>query len=403
MAGKKGTKWGVPPEKSPMKWEFYKKHDNNLSQKECEILAKKYRCSLNANCIEYYEKRYPELSHEEHEEILKNKLKEKNKNHPGHLEYYICRYPDLTLEEQKALLEKYSRENCKCCIEYYEKRYPELSQEEHERMSQEYKDILSKNANVMIGEKNPRHKSKVSQKEIREASPKCIEYYEKRYPELSHEEHERMLNEHKDKVKKILQDPTKQNVRIEYWMTKGYSEEEAKNIIQERQKTFSLEKCIEKYGKEKGEKIFRDRQKRWQRSLQENFLRCGDGRSYQSRFANYIIDNICKKLKIKKNPKEKFLSDKNGTTYAYDFCYKNIIIEFNGDYWHMNPMLYKSDDINKTTKSKAADKWAEDDAKKKFAESFGYKYLVIWENEFKVSQKDTIEKCIKFIHDNISN
>ena len=69
----------------------------------------------------------------------------------------------------------------------------------------------------------------------------------------------------------------------------------------------------------------------------------------------------------------------------------------------MNPMLYKSDDINKTTKSKAADKWAEDDAKKKFAESFGYKYLVIWENEFKVSQKDTIEKCIKFIHDNISN
>ena len=38
--------------------------------------------------------------------------------------------------------------------------------------------------------------------------------------------------------------------QIEYWIKKGFSEEEAKMKVAERQRTFTLEKCIEKYGKE---------------------------------------------------------------------------------------------------------------------------------------------------------
>ncbi len=54
---------------------------------------------------------------------------------------------------------------------------------------------------------------------------------------------------------------------LEYWLNKGYSEEEAKKKLSERQRTFTLEKCIEKYGEEEGKRIYEDRQRRWIRSL----------------------------------------------------------------------------------------------------------------------------------------
>lgn len=113
---------------------------------------------------------------------------------------------------------------------------------------------------------------------------------------------------------------------------------------------------------------------------------------------------ICRALKIRKPITEKYIKDKiTGRAYAYDFCYKNIIIEFNGDYWHMNPSKYTANDINKTTKQRAVDKWNEDSYKKSLAEKYGYKVLVIWESEFNNSIKETIDKCLLFIHDNVSN
>lgn len=44
--------------------------------------------------------------------------------------------------------------------------------------------------------------------------------------------------------------------RIDYWLDKGHTLEEAKKLLKERQSTFTLDKCIAKYGKEEGTKIF---------------------------------------------------------------------------------------------------------------------------------------------------
>lgn len=55
--------------------------------------------------------------------------------------------------------------------------------------------------------------------------------------------------------------------RIEYWLEKGYSEKEAKNKISEVQKTFSLEKCVEKHGILEGYNIWKKRQEKWQNAL----------------------------------------------------------------------------------------------------------------------------------------
>lgn len=53
-----------------------------------------------------------------------------------------------------------------------------------------------------------------------------------------------------------------------YWVNrKGYTVEEAKQKVSERQKTFSKEKCIEKYGEEEGLKRWQERQDKWQNTL----------------------------------------------------------------------------------------------------------------------------------------
>lgn len=54
--------------------------------------------------------------------------------------------------------------------------------------------------------------------------------------------------------------------QAEYWQKQGYSKEEAILKVKERQSTFSVQRCIEKHGKENGQKIFKDRQSTWQNS-----------------------------------------------------------------------------------------------------------------------------------------
>lgn len=48
---------------------------------------------------------------------------------------------------------------------------------------------------------------------------------------------------------------------ISYWTNRGFSEEESKIKVSEIQNKFSLKKCIEKYGHDKGIEIFTERQK----------------------------------------------------------------------------------------------------------------------------------------------
>ena len=60
---------------------------------------------------------------------------------------------------------------------------------------------------------------------------------------------------------------------------------------------------------------------------------------------------------------------------------KNLVIECQGDYWHMNPKKYKSMDKNKTTKRTAEQQWEKDRHRKFFIELQGYRLVEIWESE----------------------
>ncbi len=61
--------------------------------------------------------------------------------------------------------------------------------------------------------------------------------------------------------------PWEKKIRIEYYLARGYSLEDAKNALKERQATFTLKKCTEKYGEEDGAKIWQKRQDKWQNTL----------------------------------------------------------------------------------------------------------------------------------------
>lgn len=58
-----------------------------------------------------------------------------------------------------------------------------------------------------------------------------------------------------------------QTNQIGYWLKQGYTEQEAKELLSERQRTFTLKKCIQKYGEERGIEKWKERQKKWQETL----------------------------------------------------------------------------------------------------------------------------------------
>lgn len=85
---------------------------------------------------------------------------------------------------------------------------------------------------------------------------------------------------------------------------------------------------------------------------------------------------------------------KLGTKY-YDFKIKDlpILIEFNGDYWHANPLLYESTNLDRIQiRNKKNDAY-----KKTLAISKGYYLLYIWENEFKTRKAFVKKTLLTFI------
>jgi hypothetical protein len=317
---------------------------------------------------------------------MAQKIKRKNCK-----EYYIA----LGYNESDAIAaaKSYARRNCSSCIEYWRDRHPDWTEEQAQHALSEKLSLINTHRPDLRGDKNPGSKSKTSAIERRQRSPKCIEFYQKHYPELSDVEHEELLAKHMAYSKSKIT-PDTCCTQPEYWEARGYTHEEAIAMIHDGRFAFSLEKCVTKYGEEEGRKFYEDRQKRWQQSLRNRFIKESCNGIHQSRFANVIINSLmCYWPDIEKE----FNIDK----YSFDLRYKNVLIEFNGDYWHMNPAKYKSSAINKTSKKSAKDIWERDAQKITTATTAGYNILVVWESEYKSDPIATIQKCKDYINGNI--
>lgn len=86
-------------------------------------------------------------------------------------------------------------------------------------------------------------------------------------------------------------------------------------------------------------------------------------------------------------------------TYVYDVYVPdlNLVVEVNGDYWHLNPDMYKECYFDNSRNILASDLWKEDEKKLETAVSLGYKTAVIWEKEIaSLGVEHSVSKIIDF-------
>jgi hypothetical protein len=225
---------------------------------------------------------------------------------------------------------------------------------------------------------------------------------------------EAMDDIHKKTSIKLKGDPikyaSKYPTKIEYYLKRGNTDQEAREKISEIQNRFSLKLCIDKYGEEEGTKIWKDRQEKWIATLnskpEEEKIEINRKKlsgAYVSPISQKLFWEIYNliggKVKFGELGGEFHLLNDQKNWYAYDYVdiSRKKCIEFNGDFWHCHPSSFNAEDIHRVKNKKAKDIWENDRIKKELMESKGYDVLIIWDSEYRRDTKSTLNKCIKFL------
>lgn len=263
---------------------------------------------------------------------------------------------------------------------------------------EKYKKMFSE---MYLGEKNPNHKSNTTEEQRKSRSPFSKEFIN--YKDI--EDKESVIKNFISKINETRPN----NTKISYWIDKGYNEDDARSMVSNRQKTFSLEKCIEKLGDEKGTERWSKRQKIWQQSLMENGnMKCGYSQISQELFYDimkfYTKDLNLKNVYFATKNKEYYISKMDIGFFVYDFTDLNSmkIIEFNGDIYHANPSKYKESDyihpFYKENGPSAKEMWDRDKIKIDVAKERGFDVMTIWESDYKKNPEITVNQCLNFLN-----
>jgi len=231
-------------------------------------------------------------------------------------------------------------------------------------------------------------------------------------------------------------------IRKEYWIEKGYSTNEAtqlaiqtkhnnnitgakasKNLSPEKQREYSC-RCKEFWitqgytESEAKEKIYEIQTKTWknyndaERQQRINKWLTTLANKPKAEIERINKAKLSKGISVSKNERYLYntlsnefdqvisqftLHESNKKRYVYDICKDKKIIEYNGDFWHINPEIYNKDFVNKRTKLTASETHIRDAKKINYAIQQGYEVLVIWENDFKHNKEETINKCRHFM------
>lgn len=252
-----------------------------------------------------------------------------------------------------------------------------------------------------------------------EKNKKCkhtLENFAKRYGE---EEGLKRYTEHNSKKKETLEnfirrygavegtkrynefcERNKGNMSLER-LQELYGEEEGTQRHKDIRDFFkfnsSLEGYVIRFGEELGQEKFYERMNKMKNGVRRNT----SGRSASSQKLFKEIFNCIK------NDYEEIFFDTLNTEfgvkqYFLDFYVKDVnrCIEFNGDSFHANPLIYKPDDKPHPYLKdiKAKELWAYDKKRLAEIENKGIMVLTVWEKEFRTEPTNTIQKCINFIN-----
>jgi hypothetical protein len=130
---------------------------------------------------------------------------------------------------------------------------------------------------------------------------------------------------------------SKRTNNLKYWINLGYSEDESIKKVSERQSTFSLKKCLDKYGIE-GHKIWQDRQVKWQKSLALSHYNGKDKKDsktiefFKKKYPENWIDQYFNKISFKEKDDIMFLTSFEN--------YKDLIDSLIVDKWQLSEISY---------------------------------------------------------------
>jgi hypothetical protein len=250
-------------------------------------------------------------------------------------------------------------------------------------------------------------------------SRNCKEFWLKKgfsEEEAIMKKNEVMSEIHEKTFKKVLMNPEKyaykHTTKIEYYLKKGYNIEEARKKLSERQSTFSKKICINKYGEEQGLKIFNERQNKWLTTLskktEEEKLEINRKKILTTPYSSIsqkLFWDIYKSVgntqtRFAELNKEYSLLNEKNKAFVFDYVdlLRKKCIEFNGDFWHCNPSTFESNYYHSVKRMSAEEIWKYDEEKIEFLKKDGFDVLVVWEDDYKKYPKQILEKCIEFIN-----
>lgn len=193
--------------------------------------------------------------------------------------------------------------------------------------------------------------------------------------------------------------------QLQYWLNKGLSLEDAKAALKDRQATFTLEKCIQRYGEMCGREVYEERQRKWvdkvynsltdEEKIEFNARKFPEDRQHgliryssSSMTAFTSIISLCNdygieclygkteyRIKLKPN-------SLNRNIFFYDLTIPKlkIVCEFQGHLFHAHPTRSSLDwkhlyqDYSRQYSIDVAD------FKRSVIEGEGYKYFEVWDD-----------------------
>lgn len=188
---------------------------------------------------------------------------------------------------------------------------------------------------------------------------------------------------------------------LQYWLNKGYTLEEAKAKVRERQATVSKKRYIERAGGDvaEGTKRWLERNAKW--SVSFNKSTCKGNRSKK---ADAMFAEIAKHVPdILYGENEQVITLREMVVRP-DCVFGNKIIEFFGNYPHAHPHHYQDDhvirrhDENGVSVEKTAKMIRERDAKRlSQLEDAGYRVMIVWELDYDADKANTVQSCVDFL------
>jgi hypothetical protein len=184
---------------------------------------------------------------------------------------------------------------------------------------------------------------------------------------------------------------------------------------------------VEKYGKERGEKVYRELNKKKALTLENFVLKYGEEEGI-IRFQKYInrqassVSKVSQKFfweiynkippVLQKKTYFKELNSEFGTIvfenhvktnfYKYDFVISSIgfVLEYNGDLFHANPKMFLPEDTPNFFDKKITAKeiWEKDKIKKDYIENErGYHLYYVWDSEVLQQPERNLENVLNLI------